>query len=409
MGKVQPMSDLVQPEQASPKDLRILRSSLLKDLARFAAEKKKEPDADASDGQAGGRIGREHWWSLRDAPPETRGKKELVLEAVQKDWRALQYASHALKADKEVVQAAVRHAGKAILFASDSLKADKEVVLECVQQDGNCLRFASNELRADKECVLVAVSNRSEALKFALEGLHQDRDCLIAAGLWDEGYDAPHPLATEANGTDKSHTKKVVLSTKFSLHEDSTPTATQFTVLLKAHPYFHQGTSRAPSSSLDNATQNKFVVYSPNAFQKGTCDPEWTRMEWPCRGTPATCRMPPSNQPICWRVSFRRHLEEARDTMGFMVQIVELCQQGTHTSYEYHHQLGMGQEIERVMAREVGAKVFVVYQSMHQSFRHRLEFEEGDIDRLSQFIQEWYAGGCSDREVCHVGTQISGT
>lgn len=404
------MSDTAYPDPSPPKDY-ITRKSLLEDLA----EKKKQADSfritrkslledlavKKKHLDSFRDLCRDRWWSLSDASSEVRGNKEIILEAVQKDWRALQYASNALKANKEVVLAAVRHASKAILFACNSLKGDKQVVLECVQQDGNCLRFASDELRADKECVLAAVSNQPEALKFALEGLHQDRDCLIAAGLWDQGY--------EARASSMVGTTKVVLSTKFSLHEDSTPTATQFTVLLKAHPCFkknhHQGGDNKKPC-------NNFVVYSPNAFQKGTCDPEWTRMEWPCRGTLETCRMPlekSPNQPICWRVSFRHHLEEARDTMGFMVQIVELRHQGTHTSYEYQHQLGKGQEIERVMAREVGVKVFVAYQSLHPCFRHRLQFEREDIDRLCQRIQEWYDSGGTDREVCHVGEHILGT
>ena len=208
-----------------------------------------------------------------------------------------------------MLEAVRHHQGKTILLAADdNLRADREIMLECVQQDGNCLRFASSELRSDKELVLAAVTNKPEALKFALEGLTQDKDCLIAAGiLWDQ-YPAKNNTAS---------TRKIVLSTRFSLDEDSTPTATQFTVLWKEHPYF----------------QRSHTIYSPNAVSKATCDPQWTDWDWHCRGTKETCQMDINNTSddpfllCCWRYSFRQHLEQAHNESqeGFM-----LANCGTH-------------------------------------------------------------------------------
>ena len=136
---------------------------------------------------------------------------------------------------------------------------------------------------------MAAVTTTPTSLKFALRGLNQDRDCLIAAKLWDGDYDHPQTSSRnlqqcsndkkKVNGSEKMmmRKKRIVLSTRFSLGEESSPTATNFTVLFKSHPYIK--------------SNGEFVVHSPNAFSKGTCDPEWTRLEWPCRGTRETCRM----------------------------------------------------------------------------------------------------------------------
>ena len=361
-----------------------------------------------------------HSWQLQDASHDVKNNKEIVLNIVAKDWRALQHASLHLKADKEVVLAAVRHEGKAILWASEILKADRDVILATVNQDGNCLRFASSALRSDKEIVLAAVKNKPESLKFALAGLNQDRECLVAAGLWDENYAdgrssfqniSSDTLTKEGNieTTPLSQQpaiarRKVVLSTRFSLDEDSTPTATRFTVLLKKNSFFLSGEEENPSNG-DTLT----TIYSPNAFNKGTCDPEWTRLEWPCIGTFETCKKVshlktgvPNQSQCCWRYSFRWHLQTAKETNGFMIQIVELRQIGDESGYNYEHRLGKGQKIERIMARDVGTKVFVVYQPLNVKYRYREFFHATHISHLVDKINEWYSGRCHDMTVCHV-------
>ena len=400
---------------------------------------------------------RKNWWALQDAPDDIKNDKRLMLDVVTRDWRVLKYASTSLKADKEIVFKAVQANSKAILWSSDKLKNDKEIIIECVKQDGNCLRFASTTLRSNKDVVLVAISNKPEALKFALDGLNQDRDCLIAAGLWDTSYNRINVLQQnhlqtknkDPNRDNDISTRdsvlstsslppnavKVVLSTRFSLDEDSTPTATQFTVLLKEHSYFsrrhhgelipeqdtrndfHDDDDEIDDGFGDVTTTNDdddtfFVIYSPNAFNKGTCDPEWTRLEWPCRGTYETCRKEshlksglPQPKQCCWRYSFRYHLQEAKEqtNQGFMIQIVELRQIGGTMSYDYKYQLGKGQQIEREMANDVHIKIFAVYQSMHGQYRHRLEFCSKEIDELVREIKLWYANGCKDMTLCHVG------
>jgi hypothetical protein len=229
--------------------------------------------------------------------------KDVVLEAIQQDYKVLQYASAELKADKEFISAACRQNGRSLQFASPKLKSDKEVVLAAVQQYGPALEHASAELQADKEIVSAAASSYPDALKYAKGGLGQDKECLVAAGLWDSSYEPSSPLVS-----------KIVLSTRFSLEANSTSQPTRFAVLLKENDFIRRG---------------NFSVYSPNAFAKGTCDPEWTRASGPCRGTYDTCRKEDGlkkgapQTASCWRYSFRHQLEEAKRTDGCMIQLVE--------------------------------------------------------------------------------------
>ena len=107
--------------------------------------------------------------------------------------------------------------------------------------------------------------------------------------------------------------------------------------------------SQRNSKSLATSLQNgNFKVYAPNAFDKKTCDPEWTNFDWPCRGTKDTCMgwlnnnneddgggdldsrymnvLTKDGHPTddcCWRYSFRSQLQEAKETGGFMLQLVQ--------------------------------------------------------------------------------------
>ena len=167
----------------------------------------------------------------------------------------------------------------------------------------------------------LAVSNNPDSLQYALGGLNQDRDLLVKAGIWDHDYRPYDPAMTGK--------LLIVLSTKYSLDEMSNTTATQFTVLLKENKFF----------------DDLFSIYSPNAFNKSTCDPRWTRLKWPCRGTYEICMKPPTlkfgkpSDESCWRYSFRYHLEQAKRTNGFMVQVVELS---GYIRGKYQHALGRG-------------------------------------------------------------------
>lgn len=164
---------------------------------------------------------------------------------------------------------------------------------------------------------MVAAESNPQSLKFALGGLSQDKDCLIKAKLWDSDYVERITVRTNSSSTIlNAKRKKIVLSTRFSLAEKSSTRATRFTVELKKNLYIQGG---------------NFLVYSPNAFNKSTCDPQWTDPTWPCRGTFSSCQKPiscksrvPQGDEACWRYSFRYHLEEAFGCEGFMIQVVDL-------------------------------------------------------------------------------------
>ena len=325
--------------------------------------------------------------ALIHASDNLKGNKEVVLAAVANDGLALRLATEQLQGDLQVVLAACQQTGQALQYASNELQGDRKVVLAAVSQAGQALQFASHPLRADKDVVLAAVSNKPEVLKYALGGLNQDEDCWKAAKL----YIDEHPQ--DSIGAEKEKNKsrlpkklghtQIVLSTKFSLNDQCNANATTFTVVLNKTTYF----------TSQNRKKN-FIVYSPNAFSKSTCDPNWTSLEWPCRGTLTTCRkqdpsqkkdIAPTNDS-CWRYSFRCHLDHAKQTNGFMIQVVD------YDSNKKRHVLGDGQKIEIIMAFEVGIKVFRVCQPVN-GVGLASDFTSEHMKEVVLQIKEWYAEG----------------
>ena len=306
------------------------------------------------------------------------GGKDIVKREQKEDFPSLHD-------NLDLVREIVKHNGLALKNASAEICNNRQVVMIAVQQNGLALRYASQNLRQKKEVVLAAVSQNTEALKYAFGNqLKQDPDCWRAAKLWlqsdhellqkydlsltpsssgrhdDGGGSSLSSQSNNNNNADDTTTttstttpstiSRISLSTKFSLNEDSQSSATQFTYMLNHTKYFLQ----------------RFMIYSPNAYSKNTCDDQWTRLEWPCRGTVETCQLledvdnmnkggrPTDNS--CWRYSYRYHLQEAKRTQGFMLQVVD---------YDYEkqlHILGNGQQIEIEMANQVRTKIFRVYQ-----------------------------------------------
>jgi len=206
------------------------------------------------------------------------------------------------------------------------------MVLAAVKRNGRALEFASDDMTADKEVVLAAVRTTPTSLKYASaqKGLNQDHDCLKASGLWDN-YRRTY-----------ARKEQLTLSVRFSLARNSTEYATNFAIFLKRNYYLRE-----------------FQAYNPNAWCKDSCDPIFTDIKHPCRGTNITCgftetqnlvktrdgKKRPANQ-CCWPYSFRFHLEESKATNGLMIQVQE------------QHGLGDGHKIETEMAQQAGVKIF---------------------------------------------------
>jgi len=265
-----------------------------------------------------------------------------------------------LKSDGEIVLAAVKSRGYALQFASDTLKSDGEIVLAAVKDEGDALQYAADNLRSDKEVVHAAVKQRGAALQYAKDGLNQDPEFLKAAGLFDEEEHKEY-----------ARTEKATLSVKFSLAEQSTPYATEFAKFMKSDDFL-----------------KNFKTYNPNAWCKDSCDPDFTDINHPCRGSLHTCGFLESQnldsvtkrpcKKTCWRFAFRFHQQESKDTNGFMIQVEE--QSG----------LGDGQKIETEMAREVGLKVFRTYTDAISFSNCKF------LDQISTAVKEWYESGCTN-------------
>jgi len=236
---------------------------------------------------------------------------------------------------------------------------ERDFVLRMVQWNGKTLEFADDVLKMEKEVVLAAVKQSGKALKFAKGRLNQNEECLKAAGLWDVDYREEDLF-------------QVVQSVKFSLSEKSTTYASEFALAMKKDHFL-----------------KKLKTYNPNAWEKDSCDPEFTNIEHKCRGTQETCQFPKSRnltaeekpqKKSCWRYAFRFHLAQCKKNNGFMIQVQE--KKG----------LGAGQEIETIMAKEVGLKVF----------RTRTEsddFRQDRIEKLRAKIEEWKQNGCVNNDI----------
>ena len=334
---------------------------------------------------------------FKHIPRHFKADPDVMLAACGANPLNFQFASSTLRNSKQFLLALYNTqptisaaSGVSLSNIPQRFRSDKDVVLAACQRDGNQLQSASSKLRSDKEVVLTAVASAPSSLQFALGGLNQDQDCLVAAKIWDEhsrrqlGCNINDSSVPDSTTRGSATHRKIVLSTRFALEPQSSPHATDFTVALKAHPYIRDG---------------NFVVYSPNAYGKSTCDPQWTRMEWPCRGTYQTCQkrsalksgLPQSES--CWRYSFRYQLKEARRTGGFMIQVVDY-DRTSHGGEGRHHQLGKGQLIETEMAHSVGTKIFRCYE-LDLFGTKDLTWE---VDYMvSSCIQRWYSEGCVDR------------
>mmetsp|Transcript_95568 Transcript_95568/g.212557 ORF Transcript_95568/g.212557 Transcript_95568/m.212557 type:complete len:206 (+) Transcript_95568:111-728(+) len=109
--------------------------------------------------------------ALKDASPEQRSDRAIVLEAVSFNGWALQWASEHLLKDREIVLAAVKSNGLVLELASENLRNDKKLVLEAVKQNGRALKWASPKLTKDADIVMAAVLQCGHALAYAADEL----------------------------------------------------------------------------------------------------------------------------------------------------------------------------------------------------------------------------------------------
>jgi len=162
----------------------------------------------------------------------------------------------------------------------------------------------------------------------------------------------------------------VVESVRFALTKESSNKASLVHIWLASNEWFH----------------NNYRLYNPNAFCKGFCGmaKTWfgnedgsrvTDMSFPCRGRDCwLTKMGPVKQmdkTTCWRFHFRCHLQEAKDTKGFMLQVVE------------DGKLGDGQAIEAEIAKEVGVQVLRLDVETIWDF-----LASRDIQRLEELVRK---------------------
>ena len=104
-----------------------------------------------------------------------------------------------------------------------------------------------------------------------------------------------------------SRTDKAIFSIIICLSKECSDYATKFAVAMKHDDYL-----------------KIFATYNPNSWCYKSCDPDFTDINWPCRGTTTTCRYTndencKDGKPCstsCWRFAFRFHLQESENLRG---------------------------------------------------------------------------------------------
>ena len=143
-----------------------------------------------------------------------------------------------------------------------------------------------------------------------------------------------------------------------------------------------------------------------------------TNFSWPCRGTKETCQynnvLTTANEEdgdglcrptddCCWRYSFRHQLEEAKATGGYMLQLIEKPKDLLFSSNSNNddddgqlsqkQELGLGQQIELDMSKEISLKVFQIYRPTLGNvpiYGSELSFNDSHIHEVVTSIQRWY-------------------
>ena len=218
-------------------------------------------------------------------------------------------------------------------------------------------------------------SNRSQ--KHALRGLaNEDNHCLICSGN-NHATRIITPFNYNRTIDDDVHvrnTKKIVLSTKLMSSGTCLPVATEFAAQLKANNFF--------SSNGLQKNLGRFLLYSPNSSQR------------PMLLSPPTSISDDPN----WKYSFRWQLEQVKRSNGFMIQVVELdwlcLTKIDFTKYSHHNgregtlpgeityqYLDERQQLETILAKEVGVKIFRVYIRLRTRRRNHKRDMNTNIDR----------------------------
>eukprot|EP00913_Durusdinium_trenchii_P024676 g23163.t1 len=129
-------------------------------------------------------------------PPELKGDRHLVLEAVTQNWRVLRFCQPNFQDDFDVVRQALLQNTEALQFASERLRGDQALASEALQLNTAvlqfllreavrwnpfALRFASSRLTNHKDLVMQAVRAEGLALLYAGKDMREDREVVLAA------------------------------------------------------------------------------------------------------------------------------------------------------------------------------------------------------------------------------------
>ena len=266
-------------------------------------------------------------------------------------------------AGREEWMAKVKEDPASLASAPEYVKDDRDIVLAAIQSAlvfgaaGFC--HASERLRSDRDIALAAIKSCCTPT---------DRMSVLSTAVLQHVADplsAQDPVLLRAAGLTSDHlseamkTRLLVISSRFSLRQDCTAFANEVLTAIRSKQ------QQCPMSKLADC-----AVYTPNEYKKGFCGTginkdRWTDRSFPCRGWHPTSseegrcstsqeviddKGRPLRDTVCWRYSFRWHLEQAHQKGGCMIQLLE-------------GELGDGQMIEQEMATAIGIKIVKINSS----------------------------------------------
>lgn len=373
------------------------------------------------------------WRSFEKAPELVRENRRLASAALDKAGlegagQIYEWAEETLQADREFIIKVVNMRGFALELLPDEIKADKEIVLVAVDSCGQALRYASEELRADEAVVWAAFMQVNQepagpdgeapanvqALKWASQSLRSDRDFMtramkvnhVALQFADESLLQDPELRSKAllvprpgfgdNARERAvgdvligKGSEVVLSVRVgAADEEPGPFARIVYQEMRRHEFFRGFRAHNPGQTSRMFCGPDERYHDASHDCRGDCDTV-CKYDLAC---PLKRRSPCSPGPgpashSCWRYAFRYCLREAKDSGGFMVQVVE--RPGGPYVFKGSLELSEGQRIEAEIADAMGLKTFQIEMPEHWAPR-----SEADVTNLVgvlvRKVDRWY-------------------
>mmetsp|Transcript_120565 Transcript_120565/g.257480 ORF Transcript_120565/g.257480 Transcript_120565/m.257480 type:complete len:583 (-) Transcript_120565:203-1951(-) len=316
--------------------------------------------------------------SLHILPLSFKGDKEIVMAAMQSQARAFVAADAKLREDPEVVLFAMRRDGLLLRYASERLHEDLDRVSTSIRADIDFAQIfkgkdgvdqyhrklqevsdktaetSASRAKVWKEVVTTALQQNGLALEHAGEWLRNDRK-IVEAAVSQNGA-ALRMAGRSIQKQDPKLRKKAEMATAKSIRMRSVVCSVRCDAFEAPSAMSKEIWARMTA---DHSFLKQFSMHSPSGWSQGFCGiiykddgtEDWSKSSdkaYQCRGL---CESGPLTRGSCRRRSYRHHQTLAKNSGGFMIQIIERDENSGKP------QLAGSQEIEELIATSLDLKV----------------------------------------------------